>query len=156
MKKALLNISLISILFATGPGCLKDNSCQNKTIQSEQAAIDAYALANGITGSTHSSGLYYQVVSAGSGPTATPTSSVSVRYTGKLLNGTVFDSQTASPVTFSLGQTIVGFQIGLQLIQKGGTIKMIIPSSLAYGCTGAGTIPGNSILFFEVQLVDIL
>ncbi|MGB3162737.1 MAG: FKBP-type peptidyl-prolyl cis-trans isomerase [Chitinophagaceae bacterium] len=55
-----------------------------------------------------------------------------------------------------MGGTIPGFQIGLQLIQKGGVIKMIIPSSLAYGCSGQGTIAGNSILFFEVELVDVL
>lgn len=155
MKKILLAVPLI-LLFFSGPSCLKDNSCQDKTVQSEEAAILAYASANSITGTRHSSGLYYQVTAPGSGPTASPTSTVSVRYTGKLLNGTVFDSQTASPVSFSLGQTIVGFQIGLQLIQKGGTIKMIIPSSLAYGCGGSGSIPGNSILYFEVQLVDIL
>lgn len=155
MKKILLAIPVI-LLYFSGPSCMKDNSCQNKTIQSEQAAITAYASANSITTTTHASGLYYQIISAGSGPTPTPTSTVSVRYTGKLLDGTVFDSQTGTPVSFGLGQTIVGFQVGLQLIQKGGTIKMIIPSSLAYGCNAKGSIPGNSILYFEVQLVDVL
>ena len=155
MKRTTSIFILFSLLFS-GIGCIKDNSCQNKTVQSEQAAITAYAAANSITGLSHGSGLYYQVINQGSGPTATTSSQVSVRYTGKLLNGTVFDSQTGTPVTFPLGGTIPGFQIGLQLIQKGGTIKMIIPSSLAYGCSGNSGIAGNSILFFEVQLVDIL
>lgn len=155
MKRTISIVSLFSIMLS-GTGCIKDNSCQNKTVQSEQAAITTYASANGITGIAHSSGIYYQVTNPGSGPTPSVSSQVSVRYTGKLLNGNVFDSQTGTPVTFGLGGTIPGFQIGLQLIQKGGTIKMIIPSSLAYGCTGSGAITGNSILFFEVQLVDVL
>jgi FKBP-type peptidyl-prolyl cis-trans isomerase FkpA len=155
MRRTSFIVIIFFVLFS-GTACLKDNGCQNKTVQSEQAAITAYATANTITGTSHSSGVYYQVTTAGSGPTPTLTSQVSIRYTGKLLDGTVFDSQTGSPVTFGLGGTIPGFQIGLQLVQKGGVIKMIIPSSLAYGCSGTTGIPGNSILFFEVQLVDVL
>ncbi len=155
MRRAFFILAVYFLLF-NGTGCIKDNSCQNKTVQSEAAEILAYAAANGIAGTTHGSGVYYQVTVAGSGVTPTLSSQVSVRYTGKLLDGTTFDSQTGTPVTFPLGNTIQGFQIGLQLIQKGATIKMLIPSSLAYGCSGSGTIPGNAILFFEVQLVDVL
>ena len=142
MKKTCFIVLISSLLFI-GTGCLKDNSCQNKTVQSEQAAITAYAATNGITGTFHSSGVYYQITTPGSGPTPTTSSQVSIRYTGKLLNGTVFDSQTGTPVTFGLGGTIPGFQIALQLVQKGGTIKFIIPSSLAYGCAGTNGIPGS-------------
>lgn len=155
MKK-LSVVALLYIVFSGASSCVKDDTCQNKTIQSEAAAIAAYAAANGITGTTHSSGIYYQVTVPGTGITPTANSTVSVRYTGKLLNGTVFDSQTTAAVNFPLGGTIIGFQIGLQQVAKGGTIKFIIPSSLAYGCNGTGTIPGNSILYFEVQLVDVL
>ncbi|MBC7875017.1 MAG: FKBP-type peptidyl-prolyl cis-trans isomerase [Ferruginibacter sp.] len=156
MIRATSILAVCFLLFTGGIACIKDTSCQDKTIQSEQAAITAYAAANSITGTAHASGLYYQVVSAGGGPTPTVNSQISVRYTGKLLNGTVFDSQTGTPVTFALGGTIAGWQIGLQQIQKGGVIKLIIPSSLAYGCGGKGPIPGDAILFFEVQLVDVL
>ncbi len=155
MKRTVVILSGFMLLFG-GTSCLKDNSCQDKTVQSEQAAITAYATANSITGTSHSSGVYYQVTTAGSGVTPSVTSQVSVRYTGKLLNGNIFDSQTGTPVIFGLGGTIPGFQIALQLVQKGGTIKFIIPSSLAYGCAGTNGIPGSSILFFEVQLVDVL
>lgn len=155
MKRVFLILSACFLLFA-GTSCLKDNnSCQDKTVQSEEAAIQAYAAANGISGTTHSSGIYYQIVAAGTGAQPTLNSQVSVTYTGKLLNGNTFDAAT-TPVTFPLANTIPGFQIGLQLIKKGGTIKMIIPSSLAYRCSGSGSIPGNSVLFFEVQLVDVL
>jgi FKBP-type peptidyl-prolyl cis-trans isomerase len=156
MKKLTLFTLLYIIVLGTS-SCLKDNECQDKTIQSEAAAIAAYASANGIVGTTHSSGVYYQVTVPGTGITPTANSTVSVRYTGKLITtGAVFDSQTGSPVNFPLGGTIQGFRIGLQQVGKGGTIKFIIPSSLAYGCTGNGNIPSNSILYFEVQLVDVL
>ncbi len=154
MKKIFLSLSLVAILFA-GDGCIKDTGCVDKTVQSEQAEIINYANTQGITATGHSSGLYYQVMSPGSGITPTSTSKVFVKYTGKLLNGTIFDTQTAAPVSFFLNGTIPGFQIGLGLIQKGGTIKLIIPSSLAYGCNGSGTIPGNAILYFEIELTDV-
>ena len=155
MKKSII-ILFISFALFSGTSCIKDTGCQNKSVQSEEAAILAYASANGITGVTHSSGVYYQITTPGTSPVPTVNSQISVRYTGKLMNGTIFDSQTGTPVTFALGGTIPGFQIGLQLIAKGGVIKMIIPSSLAYGCTGQSSIPGNAVLFFEVQLVDVL
>ena len=145
----------LSVLLFSNENCKKDTGCNDKTIDSERGQILAYAAANSIIATAHSTGVYYQVTNPGSGATPTPYSQVSVRYTGKLLNGTVFDSQTGTPVSLTLGNAITGWQIGLQLIQKGGTIKLIIPSSLAYGCQGSGPIPGNSILYFDVELVDV-
>ncbi len=133
---------------------VKESACADKTVESEQAAILSYAAAQGITPTAHSTGLYYQIINPGSGPTPTLTSRVFVKYTGKLLNGTIFDQQTA-PVSYGLGGMILGFQIGLPLIQKGGIIKIIVPSALAYGCRGYGLVPGNSILFFEIELTDV-
>jgi FKBP-type peptidyl-prolyl cis-trans isomerase FkpA len=155
MKKIVLVLSALGLLFS-GTSCLKDNECQDKTIQSEAGAMSSYAASNGITGVTHSSGIYYQITTTGTGPNPTLASSVSIRYTGKLLDGTTFDSQTGAPVTMQVGGTIPGFQLALQLLQEGGTIKVLIPSALAYGCEGNGPIPGNSVLYFEIQLVDIL
>jgi len=155
MKKT-INILLLSVLLSGAGSCIKDTGCQDKTIQSEQAAILAYANTNGITAVQHSSGLYYEITNPGAGANPTPYSTVSVKYTGKLLDGTVFDTQTVNAVTFSLSQAIYGWQLGLPLIKKGGSIKLIIPSSLAYGCGGKNPIPGNAILYFEIQLVDVL
>ncbi len=155
MKRLVLILSFCGLLLSI-TGCLKNDSCQDKTVQSEQATILAYAAANSITATAHSSGMYYEVANPGSGPTPSLTSQVSVKYTGKFMDGTVFESRIATPVTFVLGGVISGWQIGLRLIQKGGTIKLIIPSSLAYGCTGYGGIPGNKVLYFEIELVDVL
>jgi len=154
MKKIFFAFSVLVTLFA-GDGCVKDAPCKDKTVQSEQAEIVNYAAANGISATAHSSGLYYQVTNPGSGPTPTSGSRVFIKYTGKLLNGTVFDQQTTNPVSYGLSGMIQGFQIGLPLIQKGGTIKLIVPSSLGYGCNGFGSVPPNSILYFEVELTDV-
>lgn len=156
MKRVYLVLSLVFLLIG-GYGCIKDTGCQNKSIDSERAAIQAYASANSITATAHSSGLYYQIINPGSGVTPNSNSKVFVTYTGKLLDGTQFDAGT-TPATgggWALSGLISGWQIGLPLIQKGGTIKLIIPSSLAYGCQGAGTIAGNSILYFEITLNDV-
>ena len=154
MKKTFYILAVCFLLIGTG-SCIKDEGCQDKTILSEQATMNAYAAANGITATTHSSGILYEIINPGSGPAASPYATVKVLYSGKLLDGTVFDSQLTNAVTFPLGQAIYGWQLGLPLIRKGGTIKLIIPSSLAYGCAGKDNIPSNAILYFEIQLVDV-
>lgn len=154
MKKFIVSV-FVSLLILPGTGCLKDNSCNAKSVDSERTTMANFATANGLTVTEHSSGIQYQIISAGAGQTPTLTSTVSVRYTGKLMNGTVFDSATGTPVTFPLNQVIPGWQLAVPLIQEGGLIRIIVPSSLAYGCTGLGTIPGDAVLYFEIQLVDV-
>ncbi len=154
MKKVFGILSALFVL-AGGIGCIKDTGCQNKSVDSERGAILAYATSNSITATAHSSGVYYQIISAGSGVTPTANSKIFVTYTGKLLNGTQFDAGTTPAGGWVLASLIQGWQIGLPLIQKGGVLKLIIPSSLGYGCQGAGSIPGNSILFFDITLNDV-
>lgn len=150
----LVFLSSILLIFA-GLGCIKDTACKNKTTESEQGAILAYASANTITATAHSSGLYYQIINQGSGATPTLSSKIYVSYTGKLTNGTTFDSGTTPAGGWALGGLIPGWQLGIPLIQKGGQIKLIIPSSLGYGCQGYGSIPGNAILYFDITLNDV-
>jgi FKBP-type peptidyl-prolyl cis-trans isomerase FkpA len=97
--------------------------------------------------------LYYEIIDAGTGSTPIANSVVTVAYTGKLLNGSVFDQRTY--YTEKMSGLMEGWQIGLPLIKKGGRIKLIIPSSLAYRCNGAPNIPSNSVLFFDVTLIDV-
>jgi FKBP-type peptidyl-prolyl cis-trans isomerase FkpA len=131
--------------------------CKPMAVRLEEPQIKAYATANSITAVKDSSGIYYQVIDSGSGLTPTLTSKVSVTYTGKFLNGVVFDqSANAATSTFTLGTLIKGWQIGLPLIKKGGRIKLIVPSALGYGCNGAGaSIPPNAVLSFDITLVDV-
>jgi FKBP-type peptidyl-prolyl cis-trans isomerase FkpA len=161
MKKGLHVFFAFLTIVITLTSCIKDTNsntaCKNKTVESEQAAILAYATANGITATAHSSGMYYQIMNPGSGATPTLTSKVFVTYTGKFTtDGRVFDSQTDPAKTgWVLGTLIEGWKLGMPLIQKGGSIKLIVPSSLAYGCSGFASIPPNAILYFEFVLVNV-
>lgn len=147
----------VSCMLSFLAGCLKGGeACINKTVQSEEGDMAAYASANGITPTVHPSGLYYQIITPGTGASPTSGSRITVNYVGNRLDGSIFDQSTA-PVTFTLSAAIItGWQIGLPLLKEGGRMKMIVPSSLAYGCTGRAPIAPNTILVFDVELVDVL
>ena len=107
---------------------------------------------------TTESGLQYEVLEAGEGPTPGPDDRVSVHYRGTLIDGTEFDSSYArgEPVTFGVGQVIAGWTEALQLMAVGSKYKLAIPSELAYGAGGAGERIGpNAALVFEVELLGI-
>ena len=159
MKNFLIVIALS--LFAFGnQGCIKDavnTPCTDESPQDEQAAILAYANAKGYTVTAHPSGMYYQVTNPGSGAIPLDNSRVFIEYTGRLISSdAIFDQQTNSANTgWPLNTLIEGWRVGLPLIAVGGTIRLIIPSSMAYGCRGFGQIPGDAVLFFEIKLVAI-
>lgn len=155
MKKLYVSIVVAAGLVLTGMGCTKDKGCQEKTVASEEGVITAYANANGIAATRDPIGLYYQIMAPGNSTKPTISSVISVKYTGKRLDGTIFDQRTV-PITFGLGGTIAGWQLGIPLIGEGGVIKLIVPSSLAYGCAGRAPIEPYSVLYFEVELVDVL
>ena len=110
---------------------------------------------DGVT--TTESGLQYEVLEAGDGERPTADDSVTVHYTGKLIDGTVFDSsvERGQPATFGVGQVIPGWTEALQMMPVGSTWRIFIPSNLAYGAEGAGggAIGPNETLVFEVQLL---
>jgi FKBP-type peptidyl-prolyl cis-trans isomerase FklB len=108
---------------------------------------------------TTASGLQYEVMKEGDGkgkPTASSTANVT--YTGKLMDGTVFDSTDKNggkPIELNLSGVIPGWTEGIQLMSKGAKYRFYIPSDLAYGDNGAGgVIPPGAALVFEVELVD--
>ncbi len=107
---------------------------------------------------TTSSGLQYQVLKEGTGKQPTATSEVTVHYEGKLIDGTVFDSSIArkEPVTFALNQVIPGWTEGVQLMKEGAKYRFVIPAELAYGAQETGSIPANSTLVFEVELIKVV
>ena len=109
---------------------------------------------------TTASGLQYEVLQEGDGKTKPKASDVvQVKYTGKLLDGTVFDSTDkngGAPMDINLGGVIKGWTEGIQLMSKGSKYRFYIPSDLAYGEQGAGgAIPGGSTIIFDVELVSI-
>lgn len=103
------------------------------------------------------SGLQYLVVKEGNGKKPGPNDVVTVHYTGRLVDGTVFDSsvERGEPATFAVGQVIPGWVEGLQLMSEGSAYRLFIPSELAYGEHGTGPIQPNSTLIFDVQLLKV-
>jgi FKBP-type peptidyl-prolyl cis-trans isomerase FklB len=104
------------------------------------------------------SGLQYRIITKGDGPSPSATDNVVVHYTGKLLDGTVFDSsvERGSPATFRLNQVIKGWTEGLQLMHVGSKYELFIPSHLAYGPRGSGgKVKPNQSLIFKVELLEI-
>ena len=104
------------------------------------------------------SGLQYKVITAGNGPKPKATDTVKVHYTGKLVNGTVFDSSHKNgdtPVEFPVNGVIPGWTEALQLMPAGSKWEIYIPSDLAYGASGQGPIPPASTLIFEVELLEV-
>src|SRR5690349_10355001 len=109
IKKGLLAIGAFVLLFSS-ESCIKDGACKNKSLDSERATIQAYAVANGHNMTEHGTGVFYQITNPGSGQTATATSNVSVKYIGKLTNGTIFDDKSTTAVIVNLSEVIKGWQ----------------------------------------------
>lgn len=157
MLKRFLFIAVPVLTLALFSGCSKNKACKPKSPDSEVPQITAFATANGINATAHPSGIYYEIISQGSGKTASANSEIAITYTGKFMDGTTFDDQLTPNTNdpWLLSGLIKGWVIGIPLIQEGGRIKLIIPSSLAYGCEQYYTIPPNSVLFFDVTLVQV-
>jgi FKBP-type peptidyl-prolyl cis-trans isomerase FkpA len=124
----------------------------------DEETIAAYLKKNKIRGAKHTaSGLYYKIIQPGTGPTPQEGQSVATHYTGKLLDGTVFDSDKGGGFSFIIGKhnVIPGWEEGFALLNKGTKATLYLPSTIAYGVQGAGPIPPNSVLIFDVEVVDV-
>ncbi|KAA5539510.1 FKBP-type peptidyl-prolyl cis-trans isomerase [Adhaeribacter rhizoryzae] len=129
---------------------------QNKT---DEAVIQKYIKEKGLQPQKTNSGLYYVVTQEGNGPKAEPGKMVAVNYTGTTLDGKEFDSskKQGKPIEFPLGQQAVirGWDEGIALLNKGSKATFLIPSTMAYGPQESPEIPANSVLRFDVELVDV-
>ena len=126
-----------------------------------KAAGEAFLAENGKRAEvkTTASGLQYEVLEEGNGPQPTATDRVMVHYTGKLIDGTVFDSsvERGEPATFGVTQVIPGWVEALQLMKEGAKWRLFIPSNLAYGPQAAGGAIGpDSTLIFDVELIKVI
>ncbi len=100
-------------------------------------------------------GVYYKILKPGSGDQVALSDTIVVFYKGQLLNGTLFDETKQIPARFPLNRLIKGWQIALPFCKQGGKIRLIIPSASGYSIKNSGIITPNSILVFEVEVVDI-
>jgi len=129
---------------------IKDNKTIGREFMEENAKNDSVEQTT--------SGLQYMVLKEGTGAKPGPTDLVTVHYTGKLLDGTVFDSsvERGEPATFPLDKVIPGWTEGLQLMSEGSKYRLFIPSELAYGSKGSGDkILPNATLIFDVELIKV-
>jgi FKBP-type peptidyl-prolyl cis-trans isomerase FkpA len=133
--------------------CKKNEYDAEKQLHTDEAIIKEFVAATNIAFQRHETGVYYQVLSPGTGNLVFgPNTKITVKYTGRLLNGQIFDQGELTDMR--LGDLIEGWHIGVPLIQKGGKIRILIPSPYGYGPNAAGTIPRNSVLDFDIELID--
>ncbi|MDZ5604722.1 FKBP-type peptidyl-prolyl cis-trans isomerase [Pseudomonas sp. RP23018S] len=110
----------------------------------------------GIT--TLASGLQYEVITSGDGATPGRDDTVRTHYHGTLIDGSVFDSSydRGQPAEFPVGGVIAGWTEALQLMKAGSKWRLYVPSELAYGAQGVGSIAPHSVLIFDIELLDVL
>ena len=126
-----------------------------KALTESKAFLDANKVKEGVV--TTESGLQYEVLIPGTGEKPKAEDTVEVHYVGTLTDGTEFDSSVArgEPAKFPLNRVIPGWTEGVQLMPVGAKYKFVVPAELAYGERDTGTIPANSTLVFEVELLSI-
>lgn len=146
MKNLLYLLLFGALVF---PGCKNTQQSQK---EKDVQAIKNYLKEHNLQAKSTESGLYYIIEKQGTGSFPKDSSIVTVNYTGKLLNGKVFDQGLE---TFPLKNLIDGWKEGLKLFKPGGKGTLFIPSALAYGDKKVASIPPNSVLIFEVELIYI-
>ena len=140
----------------------KQRAAAEELGKANAAAGEAFLADNGkrVEVRTTPSGLQYEVLTEGDGPRPEANDQVEVHYTGKLIDGTVFDSSVdrGMPATFGVTQVIPGWVEALQLIKAGSKWRLFIPSNLAYGPNGAPGSPigPNATLVFDVELLKVI
>ena len=131
-------------------------SAADKNLKEGQAFLAQNKTKQGVK--TLPSGLQYKVITPGKGPMPSDKDSVTVEYTGTLINGKVFDStaKAGKPVTFKVNEVIPGWTQALQMMKQGATWQIFVPSNLAYGDRGVGgPIGPNQTLIFKIHLISV-
>lgn len=147
MKLFLSILTITAFLFS----CNKIDNTQDSI---DDKIITDYLAQNKLTATKTSSGLYYQIDSVGAGKKVNPTNTIYVKYTGKLSNDTIFD-QNLDGVNLSLKTAINGWREGITFFNVGSKGKLYIPSKLGYGNNTVGKVPANSVLIFDLEVIEI-
>ena len=133
--------------------CSKDKEI-DYVAKNEQDII-AYIAKNNLSAQKSNSGLYYVINEPGTGEQPTQNSNVTVAYKGYFTNGNVFDQSTSEGISFGLQQVIKGWTEGIPHFKEGGSGILLVPAHLGYGNNDYSSIPGGSVLIFEVKLVSV-
>lgn len=142
---------LVMILFVA---CSSDNPEKDYT-EANETEILAYIEANDLNVQKSATGLYYVINEVGSGDAPDASSNVTVVYKGYFTDGTVFDESDSEGLSINLNQVIAGWTEGLTYFNEGGSGILLIPSRLAYGNAGRGSVPSGAVLIFDIELLAI-
>lgn len=148
MKNLLFVLAII--LFTS---CSKEKEIDY--VAKNEEDIIAYIAKNNLNAQKSTSGLYYVINETGTGAQPTSTSNVKVAYKGYFTNGSVFDASSAAGITFNLQQVIKGWTEGITYFKEGGNGILLVPAHLGYGNSDYSTIPGGSVLIFEINLISV-
>ena len=155
-----LSVGMISNLTMEEYQVYKSNEAKMQ-VETDDKLIQDYIKTHNLDAQKTSSGLYYVITQKGTGPMPISGRKVKVNYTGKLLNGNIFDSSLnpgRTPFEFPLGQgkVIRGWDEGVALLPVGTKATLLIPSALGYGAHGMGAaIPANAVLVFEIEVLGV-
>lgn len=149
--KQLFLLFLAASLFSS---CTKKNA--EEQAAEDEAIIAQYIIDQSLTATATGTGLYFVIDTEGTGISPTSSSTVRVAYSGYLTDGTAFDESDVTGIEFGLQQVIQGWTEGIPYFREGGTGKLLIPSALGYGKSGSGSIPGNTVLIFDINLIEVL
>jgi len=152
--KNIFSFLLIGIFFL-GSSCKKSLSTEEQ-FELDIKIIKEYIADKGLDAIETNSGLHYVVNELGAGNYPFSNDNVTVRYIGYTTDGKVFDQSKAEGITFNLQQVIKGWTEGIPKFKEGGKGVLLIPSKLAYGEKGSGSIKPNTVLIFDVDLLTII
>jgi FKBP-type peptidyl-prolyl cis-trans isomerase FkpA len=157
MKKIVIFLSIILVASITTISCSKSADECHPTFDAVPSAeillLEDYLTKNNITATKDDRGFYYIINQQGTGDMPSVCSRVMVSYKGTLTDGVVFDEK--KNIDFQLTSLIKGWQAGIPLLKKGGSITLFIPPSLGYGDKAQSKIPANSMLIFNIDLVKV-
>ncbi len=148
MKYTTLLLILTIFIFS----CKKEDTTN---AEADDTVIQEYLAENNIEATKHESGLYYLITQQGSGNNPTTSSKITIKYRGYFTDHSVFDESWDSSATFYLSNLIRGWQIGIPLLKPGGKGTLFIPSNLGYGSNGSGSIPGDTVIIFDIELIEV-
>lgn len=145
-------LPLLLLFFISG-SCAKKKA--EEQAKKDEEIIVKYIADHNLTATATGTGLYYVIETTGGGQNPESNSQVRVAYKGYFTTGEVFDESEATGIIFGLQEVIKGWTEGIPYFKEGGSGKLLIPSALAYGPNGKGGIPGNTVLIFDINLIDV-
>ncbi len=156
MKRIVLGLAITATALTLPAHAQEDRMQSSAWFNTQQSALHELSPDDGWT-TLEGDVRFRRTAGDGSGPAPTVRDIVSVHYTGKLTDGTVFDStEGRDPATFPLNRLVPAWQVAIPYMGVGDTIEIAVPAEMGYGARGAGPIPGGATLFFTIELMDVM